>query len=108
VVPIYITEHGLPDKDDKQRPRWIVAQLAELHRVIQAGCDLRGYFHWTLVDNFEWDDGWNLHFGLIGMDVDTQIRTPRPSAAIYGQIARTNQLSQELLTRYGVGNNGEK
>ena len=55
--PIYITEHGLPDKDDDQRPRWLVAQLAHLHRAIASGCDIRGYFHWTLVDNFEWNDG---------------------------------------------------
>lgn len=106
--PIYITEHGLPDKADHQRPRWIVAQLAELHRQIQSGCDIRGYFHWSLIDNFEWNDGWTMHFGLIGMDVATQIRTPRPSAAIYGHIARANALPAELLSRYGVGSNGEK
>jgi beta-glucosidase len=112
-IPIYITEHGLPDKADKMRPRWIVTQLAELHRAIQAGCDIRGYFHWTLVDNFEWDDGWTMHFGLFGMDVETQLRTPRPSAELYGQIARTNQLSAQLLTSYSQlpqveGNMGEK
>jgi beta-glucosidase len=106
--PIYITEHGLPDQDDDQRPYWIIAQLIELHRLFQEGCDIRGYFHWTLVDNFEWDDGWTMHFGLIGMDVTTQIRTPRPSAALYGQIARTNQLSADLMARYGVGSSGEK
>ena len=106
--PLYITEHGLPDQNDAQRPRWIVAQLAAIHRAIQAGCDIRGYFHWTLVDNFEWDDGWTMHFGLIGMDPTTQIRTPRPSAALYGEIARSNQLSSELLARYDVGSSGEK
>ena len=110
---IYITEHGLPDQDDDQRPSWIVAHLAALHRAIESGCDIRGYFHWTLTDNFEWDDGWTMHFGLIAMDTETQIRTPRPSAAIYGEIARTNQLSSELLARYDsghhpAGNNGEK
>jgi beta-glucosidase len=106
--PIYITEHGLPDQDDDQRPRWLVAQLAELHRMIQEGYDIRGYFHWTLVDNFEWNDGWTMHFGLIDMDPITQIRTPRPSAALYGQIARTNALPDDLLARYGTGSNGEK
>jgi beta-glucosidase len=111
--PLYITEHGLPDQDDDQRPLWIVAQLAELHRAMQAGCNIRGYFHWTLVDNFEWNDGWTMHFGLISMDVETQTRTPRPSASIYGEIARTNQLSAELLRHYGLehyitGSNGEK
>lgn len=106
--PIYITEHGLPDQNDHQRPRWIVAQLAELHRAIAEGCDIRGYFHWTLVDNFEWNDGWTMHFGLIAMDPITQVRTPRPSAALYGEIARANALSDNLLTRYGIGKSGEK
>ncbi len=111
--PLYVTEHGLPDRRDEQRPRWIVAQLAELHRAIQEGCDLRGYFHWTIVDNFEWNDGWTMHFGLIGMDVATQQRTPRPSAAVYGEIARANGVPHDLLARYGVdvlpaGSNGEK
>lgn len=105
--PIYITENGLPDCDDDQRPRWLVAHLEAVHHAIQNGCDIRGYFHWTLVDNFEWNDGWTMHFGLIGMDPITQTRTPRPSAALYGQIARTNQLPIDLLIRYGITNNGE-
>jgi beta-glucosidase len=52
------------------------------------------------VDNFEWNDGWTMHFGLIGMDAETQLRTPRPSAVLYGQIARANELSADLLDRY--------
>jgi beta-glucosidase len=106
--PIYITEHGLPDQDDDQRPRWLLAQLAELHRLIKEGSDIRGYFHWTLVDNFEWNDGWTMHFGLIDMDPITQTRTPRHSAALYSQIARANALPDDLLARYGMGSSGEK
>jgi beta-glucosidase len=105
--PIYITENGLPDYNDDQRPRWLLAHLNAIYQAIQNGCDIRGYFHWTLIDNFEWDDGWTMYFGLIGMDHTTQIRTPRPSAALYGQIARTNQLPIDLLTRYGITNSGE-
>lgn len=106
--PLYITEHGLPDRTDHQRPTWIVAQLQEIHRCIQQGIDIRGYFHWTLLDNFEWNDGWTMHFGLIGMDVETQIRTPRPSAKLYSQIVRANALSDDMLTTYACGSNGEK
>ena len=105
--PIYITENGLPDADDDQRPRWLLAHLAAVQRAINAGCDIRGYFHWTFLDNFEWNDGWTMHFGLIGMDPTTQIRSPRPSAALYGQVSRANQLPSELLERYGITSSGE-
>ena len=52
--PIYITENGVPDHDDDVRPRFLATHLAEAWRAIQEGVDLRGYYHWTLVDNFEW------------------------------------------------------
>ncbi len=90
--PIYITENGLPDADDDQRPRWILGHLKELHRAIESGCDVRGYYHWTFVDNFEWNEGWGLRFGLVQMNPQTQGRTERPSAQLYGKIARENQL----------------
>ena len=61
--PIYITENGLPDADDDQRPRWLLGHLRELHRAIEDGCDVRGYYHWTFVDNFEWNEGWGCALG---------------------------------------------
>jgi beta-glucosidase len=51
-----------------------------------------GYYHWSIVDNFEWADGWSLRFGLYHLDRATQVRTPRPSAALYGEICRRNAL----------------
>lgn len=95
--PIYITENGLPDADDDQRPRWLLGHLYQMHRAIRAGCDIRGYFHWTLVDNFEWCEGWGLRFGLFALDPQTQARTPRPSAAIYGAIADANALTRSMV-----------
>ncbi len=95
--PIYVLENGLPDADDDQRPRWLLAHLLSLHRAIRAGADVRGYFHWTLVDNFEWDEGWNLRFGLFELDPRTQQRRPRPSAALYRQIAESNVITAALL-----------
>ena len=62
--PIYITENGVPDHDDDVRPRFIATHLAETWRAIQDGADVRGYYHWTLVDNFEWAAAWSLRFGL--------------------------------------------
>jgi beta-glucosidase len=99
--PIYVTEHGVADRDDRLRP-WLLASAARaLHEALAEGIDLRGYFHWSLVDNFEWAEGWSTHFGLIGLDPATQERTPRPSATLYGQIARANALTPAMLAGYG-------
>ncbi len=91
--PIYILENGVPDAEDRIRP-WVIGRAAlELHELIQRGFDVRGYFHWSLVDNFEWSEGWRLRFGLYALDLETQQRTPRKSAELYGAIARANGLS---------------
>ncbi|NMC47840.1 MAG: family 1 glycosylhydrolase, partial [Desulfovibrio sp.] len=71
--PIYVTENGLPDADDDQRPRFLLTHLAEMHRAMTQGADVRGYYHWTLVDNFEWSEGWGLRFGLVALDPETQV-----------------------------------
>jgi beta-glucosidase len=101
--PIYVTEHGLPDHDDDQRPYVLVTYLSEMWRALQAGADVRGYYHWTLVDNFEWAAGWSLRFGLIDLDPETGARTPRQSAAIYGRIAQTNGIPRSLIERFAPG-----
>lgn len=98
--PIYVMEHGIADRDDVLRP-WVIARgAAQMHAVIQKGVDLRGYFHWSLVDNFEWAEGWGLRFGLIELDPLTQKRTPRASAGLYRAIARSNALRREDVERY--------
>jgi beta-glucosidase len=98
--PIYITENGLPDQDDDQRPRWLLGHLHELYRAIQDGCDVRGYFHWTFTDNFEWSEGWGLRFGLVELDPETQERRLRPSAAMFSEIARSNAISRSLVAHH--------
>lgn len=98
--PIYITENGLPDEDDDQRPRFLLTHLAQVHRAIREGIDLRGYYHWSFTDNFEWAEGWALRFGLVALDKATQIRTPRPSAELYAQIVRANAITPELVEEY--------
>ncbi len=100
--PIYITENGICDARDELRPRYLVSHLAALHRAIQEGAPVKGYFHWTLVDNFEWKEGWGLRFGLIANDPITQTRTPRPSADIYARIARENAIADDLFQKFGV------
>lgn len=91
-LPIYITENGLPDADDDLRPGFIVEHLRRVALAIEEGCPVRGYYHWSLVDNFEWAEGWSLRFGLYALDPATQVRTPRASAALYADICRTNGL----------------
>jgi beta-glucosidase len=98
--PIYVTENGLPDDDDDQRPRFLLSHLAQVQRAIADGIDVRGYYHWTLTDNFEWAEGWGLRFGLVALDPETQERTPRPSAQLYSDIIRENAISPEMISEY--------
>jgi beta-glucosidase len=90
--PILVTEHGVGTDDDTIRQWLIPAALAELARAMADGVPVLGYIHWSLVDNFEWIFGYRVHFGLHMLDRATFKRTPKPSAAIYGAIARTNAL----------------
>lgn len=90
--PIYVTENGLPDADDDQRGEFIVSHLREVAQALQDGVDVRGYYYWSLVDNFEWAEGWSLRFGLVAVDPTTQERTVRPSARIYADICQTSAL----------------
>jgi beta-glucosidase len=90
--PIYVTENGLADAGDSQRPRFIVDHLSEVSRAIADGVDVRGYYHWSLMDNFEWAEGYWPRFGLYEVDRRTLARRPRPSAHLYGEIARTRRL----------------
>jgi beta-glucosidase len=73
-----------------------------MHDAIARGVDLRGYYHWTLVDNFEWYSGWDLRFGLIELDERTQERTPRPSARLYSAIATANRFEEAWLDELNV------
>ncbi|MBI2756824.1 MAG: family 1 glycosylhydrolase [Chloroflexi bacterium] len=97
--PVIITENGIADADDDQRPRYIVEHLRQAHRAIRDGVDLRGYVHWSLLDNFEWAEGYTKRFGLLSVDFATQVRTPRPSARIYASIARANGLGGQIVRR---------
>ena len=89
-VPIYITENGLADGEDRQRLWFIKETLKNVHRAISEGIDVRGYLHWSLMDNFEWDKGFWPRFGLIAIDYATQKRTPRPSALAYREFCQDN------------------
>jgi beta-glucosidase len=102
-IPIYITENGIPDSDDDQRPRALLLHLHQLWKALQGNLPVKGYYHWTLTDNFEWAEGWTLPFGLVEMDPETGERTPRPSADLYSAIARGNAITPELVDAYAPG-----
>jgi beta-glucosidase len=91
-LPVLITEHGVDvdDENDGLRAGLIEDALRELAPAIADGLDVRGYLHWSLVDNFEWFNGFHGHFGLLGNDRSRQRRRIRPSALTYGMIARAN------------------
>jgi beta-glucosidase len=90
--PIYITESGIAATDDELRRRYLLEVLTEVHAAIESGVDVRGYFYFTLLDSFEWAQGYSSRFGLVEVDRKSLERRPKPSATLYSSIAATNIL----------------
>jgi beta-glucosidase/6-phospho-beta-glucosidase/beta-galactosidase len=109
-LPIYLTENGTGDCDDNQRPRHMVEHVYAVGRAMQgAGVDIRGYFHWSLTDNFEWAHGTKQCFGLYAVNYDTLERTKRRSADVYaGLIAKRKITAADYLEAYLWGYGTEK
>ncbi len=99
-LPIIVTENGIADSAGVNRPRFIAEHLAALATAIHRGDDVRGYFHWSIIDNFEWASGFCPHFGLYHVDMTSPMRTrtPAPGADTYRQIIDANQVTDALLT----------
>jgi beta-glucosidase/6-phospho-beta-glucosidase/beta-galactosidase len=96
-LPIVITENGLADASDTNRPRYLAEHLWEVGRAIDRGVDIRGYFHWSLVDNFEWAEGFCPKFGLFRYDAQTGARSKRPSADLYRAIIEEKKLTRATM-----------
>ena len=90
--PVYVLENGIADAYDKLRPDFIKDHLAYVHKAIAEGVDVRGYFYWSLLDNFEWAEGYWPKFGLYAVDRKTFKRMARPSAKVYAQICKNNEV----------------
>jgi beta-glucosidase len=90
--PVYVTENGIAARDDAVRERYLPEVLKHVQLAIDDGVDVRGYFHWTNTDNFEWARGYGARFGLIAVDRTTLERTVKPSGRLYGRIATANAL----------------
>ncbi|HEY5270017.1 MAG TPA: family 1 glycosylhydrolase [Anaerolineales bacterium] len=99
-LPIIVTENGIEDSTDRIRPRYLAQHVHAMWRAVNFNWPVRGYFHWSLVDNFEWERGWTQRFGLWGIDTETQQRTKRPSADLYAAICKENGLTSEMVQKY--------
>lgn len=87
-VPIYITENGIADAQDNNRALWIQRYLYAVSQAIKDGYDVRGYYYWTLMDNFEWDEGFDMKFGLYQTDFATKERTLRKGSLALAHIIK--------------------
>ena len=94
-LPILVTENGIADQADVSRGRFLAEHLFQLGLAMQRGADVRGYFHWAMVDNFEWASGFCPKFGLHTVDKATGQRTARASARVYTGIIRAGKVRQE-------------
>ena len=84
--PIYVTESGIAASDDTRRMAWLDASVAEVRKCLAQGIDVKGYIYWSLLDNFEWTQGFGQQFGLVSVDPRTFARTPKPSARHFARI----------------------
>lgn len=103
-LPLAVTENGVADADDHLRPMFLVEHLAQVHRAISEGVDVRAYLHWSLLDNYEWVQGYEMKFGLHAVDFRGPpfTRTPRPSAALFQRIVQSNGLSPDFLPTFSL------
>lgn len=99
-VPIYVTENGVPDAADRIRPAFLLDHLRQIWYAISFCYPVMGYYHWSLVDNFEWDRGWTQRFGLVALDPMTGEREWRPSAHLYREICTTYSISDAMADQY--------
>ena len=90
--PIIVLENGLADADDSRREKFIVEHLKYVHKAIAEGIEVKGYFYWSLIDNFEWARGFIPKFGLYSFDPKTFNRQPRKSCQTYAKICKTYKL----------------
>lgn len=91
-IPVYVTENGVATDDDDERIEYVSLHLQQLHAAMQRGADVRGYFYWSYLDNFEWNEGYRPKFGLIACDRETFERRPKASLAWYGGVASSNAI----------------
>jgi len=100
-LPMTVTESGLATENGRRRAEHVVRSLEQIHRAIEEGADVRGYYHWSLYDNFEWAEGYEPRFGLYRVDFTTYERSPTEGAEILAEIARDRIIRREVQETYG-------
>ncbi|HWQ78589.1 MAG TPA: glycoside hydrolase family 1 protein [Anaerovoracaceae bacterium] len=101
-LPIYITENGIADEKDNRRPKYIADHLAWLFKAVSEGIPVERYYHWSHLDNFEWNEGESARFGLYQCDFDTQKRTARKSAELYARVCKNKGLTQKTIKEFSL------
>ncbi len=101
-APIYITENGIPDEKDTHRPAFMLRHLHRVWKAIQFNWPVMGYYWWSLIDNFEWAEGYDprFRFGLYRVNFETQERTLTKSGELYAEIAGTGTITTDMVRRY--------
>ncbi len=89
---LYITENGIADERDRLRPRFLIEHLGVLEKLIEEGTNIKGYFHWSLVDNYEWARGFAMKFGLCAVDLKSKKRKARPSLEVFSKIIEKGEV----------------
>ncbi len=97
-LPIYVTENGLADARDWLRPYHLVAHMYAVEKAVEEGLNVKGYLHWSIVDNYEWAKGYHMKFGLAETNYQTKSYSPRPSMYIFREIVK--ELSTEKFRNY--------
>jgi beta-glucosidase/6-phospho-beta-glucosidase/beta-galactosidase len=92
-----ITENGIGTDDDQWRQEFLLQHLYQVHRAIHEGVPVKGYFHWSFIDNFEWTEGYASRFGLVDCNRKTLKRTIKKSGYLYAKIAQENTLPSDFL-----------
>lgn len=100
-LPLIVTESGIATEVGARRAEVIVRDLEQIAAVRAAGADVRGYYHWSLTDNFEWAYGFKPHFGLYSVDYTTYARTPTEGATVLGEIAKARVVTDAQRKKYG-------
>lgn len=106
-LPIWITENGTCDKSDTFRSRYIYDHLIEVLRLCNEGVPVERYYHWSLMDNFEWLHGESAPFGLVAVNFETQERSVKRSGEFYAEVCKSNGVTEQMIKKYFGGGNDE-
>jgi len=98
--PVLVVGNGVATEDDSERGRYLIDHVSVVLQCIEEGLDVRGYFYYSLLDGFEWTDGYAAHYGLVHVDRETLARTPNPSAYLYKDICENNAVRPGAVAQF--------